>query len=48
MSRDKFIRRACADLGITVFALDVPDNANTNQIMKAIESALEREFGKEE
>jgi len=48
MSKDTFVRRACADLGIPIFILDVPENASTTKLMDALVSALEVEYGKEE
>jgi len=48
MSRDRFVRRACADLGIQVFDLSIPENANATQLMSALIEALEWEYGKED
>lgn len=48
MSRDRFVRRACADLGIPCFDLQVPENSNTTQLMSALIAALEEEYGKDE
>ena len=48
MSKQQFIRRACADLGIQVFDLSVPENANATQLMSALIEALEGEYGKED
>ena len=48
MSKDTFVRRACADLGVPMFELSIPENANATQLMSALIEALEQEYGKEE
>jgi len=48
MSKSQFVRRACADLGVPVFELSIPENANATQLMSALIEALEHEYGKED
>lgn len=48
MSKRDFVRCACADMGIPCIQIDIPSDANLNQISAAIIAAMETEYGKEE